>query len=379
MDDEKDYQSAHQECALSDTDVFTPAFVQTDIKQGVYEDVYPISKLNDNGPVEFVVKNASEMFLDLANTYFKFSLKIVKADGADLDEDEKVAPVNYIFGALASQVDVSLGGTRIFAESKVVDLIGKIHSDIFNQGKLILNGLTLKVTLLRNKPEFMLLSPVVNADYKVVITEAIMCLRKVQLTPHKFEEIQRRLEKEQANYPLDRIDIRTHSAATGLSSFVWHNAYQGQMPSKIVVGVVDNSSYVGNYKENPFNFAHHSIRKVGVFINGESLPGKPIIVNFTNGQYLEGYKSLFDIAGTFGADDGSDIPRIDYKNGYALFGFDISQSLCRGGHQQPKRRGTLKIELEFHQALAKTATVIVYSQFENTISIDKYRNVIKDY
>ncbi|XP_066934121.1 uncharacterized protein F54H12.2-like [Clytia hemisphaerica] len=215
MDDEKDYQSAHQECALSDTDVFTPAFVQTDIKQGVYEDVYPISKLNDNGPVEFVVENASETFLDLANTYFKFSLKIVKADGADLEEDEKVAPVNYIFGALASQVDVSLGGVSVstshnnyayrtyeeallnyardakksqltmglyakdqhgkcaahdpdqnttlkqrqefFAESKVVDLIGKIHSDIFNQGKLILNGLTLKVTSLRNKPEFMLL------------------------------------------------------------------------------------------------------------------------------------------------------------------------------------------------------------------------------
>ena len=266
-----------------------------------------------------------------------------------------------------------------FSESKVVDLIGKIHSDIFNQGKLILNGLTLKVTLLRNKPEFMLLSPVDNANYKVVITEAIMCLRKVQLTPHKFEEIQRRLEKEQANYPIDRVDMRTHSIAAGLSSLVWHNAYQGQMPSKVVVGVVDNSAYVGNYKENPFNFAHHHIRKVGVFVDGESLPGKPISVDFTNNLYMEGYKSLFDIAGTFGTDDGSDITRMDYKNGYALFGFDISQSLCKGGHQEPKRRGTLKIDLEFQQALTKTATVIVYAQFENTISIDKFRNVIKDY
>ena len=89
MENEKDSQTPHQECALSDTDVFTPAFVQTDIRQGVYEDVYPISKLNDNGPVEFVVENASEMFLDLANTYFKFSLKIVKADGTNLDADEK--------------------------------------------------------------------------------------------------------------------------------------------------------------------------------------------------------------------------------------------------------------------------------------------------
>ena len=96
MESIKDYQAAHQECVLSDTDVFTPAFVQTDIRQGVYEDVYPISKLSDNGPVEFVVENASEMFLDLANTYFKISLKIVKADGTNLDGgDDRVAPVNY--------------------------------------------------------------------------------------------------------------------------------------------------------------------------------------------------------------------------------------------------------------------------------------------
>lgn len=436
MEDIKKHQS-HNECTLSDTDVFTPVFIQTDIKHGFFNDVFPISKLDDNGPVEFVLENSSEHFLDLANTYFKFKIQIKKEDGSDIADTDKVAPVNYIFGALSSQVDVSLGGTVIsssnnnypyrayeevlinyardskksqlslglymkdqhgklaevdpakntalkervdmFKTGNVVEVYGKLHSDIFNQARLMLNGLSLKVSLQRTKPEFMLLSSNENANYKIVINEAVMCVRKVQLTPHKFEQIQKRLEITQANYPIDRVDIRTRSVAAGLSSLSWHNTYQGQIPNKVVIGIVNNSAYVGNFAENPFNFAHHSVRKVGVYVDGESLPGKPMTLNFDKGLYLEGYKSLFDVAGTFGTDDGTDITRKDYKNGYSLFGFDISQSYCRGGHQEPKIRGSLSIELEFQKALSKTITVIVYSQFENTVSIDKFRNVIKDY
>ena len=38
----------HIECFISDVDLFTPAFVQSDIQSGRYEDIYPITKLEDN-------------------------------------------------------------------------------------------------------------------------------------------------------------------------------------------------------------------------------------------------------------------------------------------------------------------------------------------
>ena len=41
---------AHIECTLSDTDLFSPSFIQSDIKHSASEDVFPISRLNDNGP-----------------------------------------------------------------------------------------------------------------------------------------------------------------------------------------------------------------------------------------------------------------------------------------------------------------------------------------
>ena len=42
--------------------------------------------------------------------------------------------------------------------SKVVELQGRIHLDLFNQEKLILNGIDLMVKLHHHKPEFCLLS-----------------------------------------------------------------------------------------------------------------------------------------------------------------------------------------------------------------------------
>ena len=50
MDDKNE---THLECTLSDADLFTPAFQQSDIQHGFYEDVFPISKLDDSGSIEF--------------------------------------------------------------------------------------------------------------------------------------------------------------------------------------------------------------------------------------------------------------------------------------------------------------------------------------
>ena len=40
-----DSKNDHSECSVSDTDLFTPAFVQSDIESGIYEDIYPITKI----------------------------------------------------------------------------------------------------------------------------------------------------------------------------------------------------------------------------------------------------------------------------------------------------------------------------------------------
>ena len=41
----------------------------------------PSSKFEDSGPIEFVIDNATDKFLDLNNSFLKVKCKIAKANG----------------------------------------------------------------------------------------------------------------------------------------------------------------------------------------------------------------------------------------------------------------------------------------------------------
>ena len=73
--------------------------------------------------------------------------------------------------------------------SKTRFLQGRVHSDIFNQGKLLLNGLSLKVTFQQHKNNFVLLSAPENPTFKRFISRSDFLLRKVQLSSDKLQSI----------------------------------------------------------------------------------------------------------------------------------------------------------------------------------------------
>ena len=113
-----DSKKDHIECSVSDTDLSTPAFVQSDIESGKYENIYPINKLEDNGPIEFVIDNTSDEFLDLNNSFLKVKCKITKANGQNLAEAHKVSVISYLVSSLFRQVDVLLGG-KVMSSSAI--------------------------------------------------------------------------------------------------------------------------------------------------------------------------------------------------------------------------------------------------------------------
>ena len=62
--------------------------------------------------------------------------------------------------------------------SKTVELQERIHSDLFNQEKLILNGVDLTMKLHCHKPEVCLLSADAAPAYKITIVDAIFYVKR---------------------------------------------------------------------------------------------------------------------------------------------------------------------------------------------------------
>ena len=250
--------------------------------------------------------------------------------------------------------------------SKTMFLQGRVYSEIFNQGRLLLNELPLKVTFQRHKNNFTLLSPAENPVFKVSFQEVVFCLRKVQLCPPKFQPIQQRLKKTPALYPINRVEIKTHSVAQGLSSLNWENAILGQIPNRVFIAMTENSAFTGSYTKNPFLFRHNYLTSIAAHVNVKSIPANPVFLNFENEDFLDGYRSIFTTFGKINRDEGIGIARNEYKDGFSLFGFDLSPALCVGEHQEFKRSGNLTLSLQFGQLPETSTTIILYADYEQS-------------
>ena len=147
-------------------------------------------------------------------------------------------------------LDTDLGTRSEWTKaSKTVELQGRIHSDLFNQEKLNLNGVDLTVKLHRHKPEFCLLSADAAPAYKIIIVDAILYVKKIELTPSVFNAINTVLNDKNVQYAITRTTPKVFTVPRRQQSQHIDNAFLGEIPKRIAVCMMDNDSYNGNYKK----------------------------------------------------------------------------------------------------------------------------------
>ena len=70
-------------------------------------------------------------------------------------------------------------------------------------------------------------------------------------------------------------------------------------------------------------------------------------------------------------DEGLFINRTEYANGYTFYAFDLSPDLIDDQKFDQLRTGSVRLQLKFADYLPVPVTLIVYSEYENVIEIDK--------
>ena len=119
--------------------------------------------------------------------------------------------------------------------SKTVELQGRIHSDLFDQEKLILNVVDLTVKLHRYKPEFCLLSADAAPADKIIIVDAILYEKDIELTPSVFNAINTVLNDKNAQYAITRTTPKVFTVPRGQQSQHIDNAFLGEIPKRIAI------------------------------------------------------------------------------------------------------------------------------------------------
>ena len=89
---------------------------------------------------------------------------------------------------------------------------------------------------------------------------------------------------------------------------------------------------------------------------------------------MSGFRTLFD--GIDNSERGNNISRYDYANGYTLFAFDFTPDMCSSDHFNLEKTGSITVAIEFNKPVNKSLTLLVFSEYDDIIYIDKTRQVV---
>lgn len=426
------------ECVKSELDLFALPSTQTSIETGQWMHYTPISSLNDEGPIEFLVPGTGDDYIDLSHTLLHIKAKVQNEDSSPLAAETAVAPVNNWLHSLFSQLDIYLNQKlvsppnntyayrayietllnygsaaktshltcglwyqdtagkmnscdatntgfqkrqELAKESKTIEMIGHLHGDIFNQDKFLINGVEMRLKLIRSKETFNLMSSVVDKKFKVSISSATLITRKARINPSVLLAHEKVLASTTAKYPLTRAEVKVLTIPAGVQGKTIDNVFLGQIPKRCIIGFVQNSAFNGTFNANPFNFHNHGLNLFGFYVDGQQIPSKALITSFNDNSFISAYHTIFSGTGIHFLNDGNAIAKEDFANGYCLMAFDLTPDLSANSnsHWNLIKRGSVHLEVRFDSALTSTLNCIVYAEFDNVIEINKNREISVDY
>jgi len=266
----------------------------------------------------------------------------------------------------------------------LVQLIGKLHTELFNQERYFINNVSINIELtLAKLPFYFMANDTVTENYEMDIKDAKIYVPYVHVSDKTIEDIEKTLLTKPVLYPIQRIHTKSFPIDTKTTSVTIEEISRGQMPKTIVIGVMTAKRKSGALKLNPFNFdgaaAEFNITKMELNVDGMPYAKRALTPDFKKDDYGKSYMNFYESLNF--TQDGTNTPAIpiaDYKNGYCLFPFNLNPGCC----SDPgvfKKDGLLSLDIEFEKAPTETLQVIVWGVYDNTISINKDRHFSKDW
>ncbi|GFT58534.1 uncharacterized protein F54H12.2 [Nephila pilipes] len=149
----------------------------------------------------------------------------------------------------------------------------------------------------------------------------------------------------------------------------------GILPSRMILGLVSNAAFNGDFKQNPFNIKKYNLSSISLSENGMQIPLSVYTPSYKNNLFTRNYLSLF----TDLSQHDTNITPDEYKNNTCLYTFDLAQDYSASDpFNNVAGSGDISIHLKFDEILPETVTLAVYMEMQSLIEIDKSRNIFTD-
>ena len=333
------------ESMSEEVDLFGPQYIQTIVEKEFDRMYLPGTALANQQPIEFTVKRANNLYLDLNDSYMVVRVKITNADGTNIGANT-AGPVNLTLHSLFREIEVRLntvvvtdinslypyrayletlvnysddtfktrmlsenwvkdttghmavtevGGnnaglnsrTTPFALSHEVELVGRPHLDIFHQNRLIPPGFDLDIKLHPSSNAFVCKSaaPANNAQqqaFKAAIQQVKFFIRTKQLKKEAELAHRELILKQPVKLLCSKVQVKHLSIPPNQTNISFDNVFTGTLPDLVIIGLVDDRDFAGHYNRNPFNFQPFGVNRMELVRDDTRIPSYAYTPDFAN-------------------------------------------------------------------------------------------------
>lgn len=263
--------------------------------------------------------------------------------------------------------------------SKTMHYVSKIHSEIFNQPKLLPSGMTMRVAFSRSPPDFCLLSKG-TGSFMIQIEYCKLRVPIAHVDPTFLKDIEYMTFKHKAPMciPLRRVEIKTVGKSGAIQDLTVESIISGEIvPRRIFVCFVKQDSYVGRLKLDPFNYQGYDIETIALKLGGQLTRLPAINVDFENKNFVEAVYALLD---TIDCEAGMGDVGINTENFHrrnAIYAFDVTGMAGKEFADAYLREERIPTGLHIRTStpLPDPVQILIYKEFDAEIKIDQDRVV----
>ena len=415
--------------------LFDEQDVQMDITGNIVNEYYPQNAITPGTPIEFQVLGTPDDYIDLGDIQILLRLKIKRTDAKAFDANDNVAFVNLPIASVFQDVFLKIGDTQVEGgqhvypynaylssllqfhpsakqthmqawgwnedtpgkfdsdandgakfraeetkSGKIWEIMGPLFLDLTRQPRYLLPNTHLRLKLLPAKAEFALQTLCANTHYDYSIEKCVLYVPRISVMDSVVIGHNKGLDKYNAKYLINHIDISTFTITMENRSFIKDGLFQSQVPKTVVIGMLEHSAFNGNMKKNPFHFQHFDLNKIGLYRDGELVPGQLYTPDYENDHFIRTYNHTMQTLNYFNTDDSNGMTLEHFKNGYNLYAFNLApDNTNQGPHRHLMKTGSLRLELSFKKKLRQPITVVLFAIIDAKVEITKLRDVLMTY
>ena len=264
--------------------------------------------------------------------------------------------------------------------SQKMNFISRIHSEIFDQPKVLPPGSKLYVSFGRQDSDRFTYETAQVKNYKIVIDSCVLLARMVKVDPEIVTGMQRAMiQGKNAVYPVRRVDMKYFTKAPS-NDFSHPNLFpEGEtLPRRIFIAFVENETFKGAKRASSFHYKDMKISHYSLRVGGDQIPYPQINCGEHDNDYALKLFTLLDSTGCLFSDHDIGIEMRDFVLGKNIIGFDLTHAKTPPGvnYELPSTK-SCDLEMTLSEQPDGYHTMIVYAEYDAEIEIDQYKNVQK--